>query len=326
MSDSVRQLADDYQDYTMSVSPTWAHMLGDYRFADRYEDATRAAEDDHIARTREFAARAAAIPDEGLSLQDRVTRDVVAFQATSGADIAECRLEEFAVNPVFGTQVDVAVTIPNLGLPDTDVAEAMVAKYHSIGQHLRDIAQRHREGVASGRTPAAFAVAQTIPQLDHWLATPPAEDPLLRTSAEPEGLDVEAWRGRLVRAIEESVRPGVQEFRDVLADEVTPHVRSDEHCGLAWLPDGEQTYARSLAANTTTTLTAEQIHDLGLDQIAKLEDEYRELGSEVLGTDDVPTIYQRLRTDPSLRHHDADEILAAWRCPSGSTACRWPSA
>jgi uncharacterized protein (DUF885 family) len=311
MSEQVRQLADDFHDWTMQVSPSSAHLLGDYRFADGYEDASRGAEDAEIGASREFATRAAAIADERLSLQDRVTRDIVAFQATSRADLAECRLAEFSVNPVFGTQVAVAITVPNMALPTVEVAEAMVPKLRSIGQHLRDVAQRHREGVASGRTPARFAVELTLPQLDTWLATPVADDPLLNTSPPPDGLDVQAWREQLEAAVERSVRPAVQELRDVLADEVLPHVRPDEHCGLSWLPDGEQAYATSLVANTTTTRTAQEIHDLGLEQVAKLEEEYRQLGAEVLGTDDVPTIYQRLRTDPALRHNEVDEILAA---------------
>jgi uncharacterized protein (DUF885 family) len=311
MSEQVRQLADDFHDWTMRVSPSSAHLLGDYRFADGYEDASRGAEDAEIGASREFATRAAAIADERLSLQDRVTRDIVAFQATSRADLAECRLAEFSVNPVFGIQVAVAITVPNMALPTVEVAEAMVPKLRSIGQHLRDVAQRHREGVASGRTPARFAVELTLPQLDTWLATPVADDPLLNTSPPPDGLDVQAWREQLEAAVERSVRPAVQELRDVLADEVLPHVRPDEHCGLSWLPDGEQAYATSLVANTTTTRTAQEIHDLGLEQVAKLEEEYRQLGAEVLGTDDVPTIYQRLRTDPALRHNEVDEILAA---------------
>ncbi|MDF2145223.1 DUF885 family protein [Knoellia sp. p5-6-4] len=311
MSDDVRQLAEDYHEHTMSVSPSWAHMLGDYRFADRYEDASRAAEDAEIARSREFAARAGALRDDDLSLQDRVTRAVVEFQATSGADLGECRFGAFAVNPVFGIQVDAPITVSNLGMPTVEVAEAMVAKFHGIGQHLRDVAQRHREGVASGRTPAAFAVAATVPQLDTWLARPISDDPLLQTSPPPEGLDVDAWRQRLQEAIETSVRPGLQEFRDVLADEVTPHVRPDERCGLGWLPDGEQAYATALVANTTTTLAAEQIHELGLEQVAKLEEEYRRLGKELFGTDDLESLYDRLRTDPALRHDDAAEILSA---------------
>lgn len=285
-------------------------MIGDYRFADRFDDASRAAEDDLITTSREFAARAAAIPDEDLSLEDRATRDVVAFQATSAADTAEGRTAEFAVNPVFGPQVDLPLTVSNLAIPNAEVAEAMVSKFHDMGQYLRDAAQRHREGIASGRTPADFAVRDTVPQLDAWLATPLSEDPLLHTADLPADVDVDAWRARLTEAIEHAVRPGLQEYRDVLVEEVAHHTRPDEKCGLVWLPDGEETYARALAANTTTTLTAQEIHDLGLRQIASLEEEYSALGGEVLGTSDVPEVYQRLRTDPALRHHDAAEILA----------------
>jgi uncharacterized protein (DUF885 family) len=310
MTDDVRQLADDYFDHWMRTSPSWAHMVGDYRFADRFEDVSRAAEDEQIAAEREFAARAAAIPDEGLSLQDRATRDVVAFQATSGADWAECRTEEFAVNPVFGPQVDLPLTVSNLAMPTAEVAEAMVQKFHAIGRYLRDSAERHREGVAAGRVPAAFAVAATVPQLDDWLAKPLSDDPLLQTADLPADVDADAWRARLADAIAEAVRPGLQAYRDVLADEVAPHGRPDDKVGLTWLPDGEQTYARALATNTTTTLSAQEIHDLGLRQIASLEEEYSTLGGEVLGTSDVPAVYERLRSDPALRHHDADEILA----------------
>jgi uncharacterized protein (DUF885 family) len=310
MTDDVRQLADDYHDHWMRTSPSWAHMVGDYRFADRFDDASRAAEDDLVTASREFAARAAAIPDEGLDLQDRATRDVVSFQATSAADVAECRTAEFAVNPVFGPQVDLPLTVANLAIPTAEVADAMVAKFLGMGQYLRDAAQRHREGVASGRTPAAFAVRDTVPQLDAWLAKPLSEDPLLHTADLPADVDADAWRARLTEAIEQAVRPGLQEYRDVLVDEVAPHTRPDEKCGLVWLPDGEETYARALAANTTTTLTAREIHDLGLRQIESLEQEYASLGGEVLGTSDVPEVYERLRTDPALRHHDAAEILA----------------
>ena len=325
MTDDVRQLADDYHDHWMRTSPSWAHMVGDYRFADQYEDASRAAEDDLIEASRAFAARAAAIPDDGLSLQDRTTRDVVAFQATSTADVLECRTEEFAVNPVFGPQVNLRLTVSNLAMPTAEVAEAMVEKYHGIGQYLRDSAQRHREGVASGRTPAAFAVAETLPQLDAWLSTPLSEDPLLETTELPADVDAEAWRARLMAAIEQAVRPGLQEYRDVLAQEVAPHVRPDEKCGLVWLPDGEQTYARALADNTTTTLSAQEIHDLGLRQIATLEEEYATLGAEVLGTSDVAAVYERLRTDPALRHHDAAEILAECETAFARARAEMPS-
>jgi uncharacterized protein (DUF885 family) len=312
MTDSVQQLADDFHDYRMRTSPTWAHMLGDYRFADQYEDGSRAAEDAETATLRDFAARAKAIPDEGLDGPDRVTRDVVAFDATTSADVGGSHLAEFGVDPVFGVQVALGVTVAGLSLPTAEVADAMVSKYRGIGQSIRDFAERHREGVASGRTPATFAVERAIEQVEQWLASPLDEDVLLTsTTAPPAAYDVEAWRGRLREVVAADVRPALEVFRDVLRDEVTPVMRPDERCGLSWLPDGEQTYAHLLARDTTTSLTAAQIHQIGLEQIASLEDEYRTLAPEMVGTDDLPSIYRALREDPALRHTSSTEIVAA---------------
>jgi uncharacterized protein (DUF885 family) len=312
MTDSVLQLAEDFHDHRMQTSPTWAHMLGDYRFADRYEDGSRAAEDAEISALREFATRARAIPDEGLDGQDRLTRDIVAYDATTSADVGESHLAEFGVDPVFGVQVALGVTIAGLSLPTAEVAEAMVAKYRGIGQNIRDFAERHREGAASGRTPATFAVERGIEQVEAWLATPLEDDVLLTSTTEPpSGYDVAAWRERLKAVVTSDVRPALEAFRDVLRDEVAPVMRPDEQCGLSWLPDGEQTYARLLARDTTTTLTAAEIHQIGLDHIASLGDEYRRLAPEVVGTDDLPSIYRALREDPALRHSSTSDIVAA---------------
>lgn len=303
------KLAQEYYDHQMEASPSWAHMLGDYRFADRFEDGSRAAEDRFVAGLRSFAERARAIPDEGLAEQDRVTRDFLAFDATTHADVLERRLAELAVDPVFGNQTAIPVTFAQLGLPTVEVAEAMVGKLEGVGQSFRDTAERHREGVASGRTPASFAVEDAIAQIEKWLGTPLSEDPLLAAVADPpEGLDVQAWREKLTRAVETSVRPGLEEFRDVLRDEVRPVMRSDDRCGLSWLPDGDESYAASLVLNTTTELSAQEIHDIGLQKIAELEEEYRALGSEVFGTDDVQEIYTRLRDDAALHYDTAEEI------------------
>ena len=309
--EAVSRLAADFHDWQMRTSPTWAHMLGVYEHAGRFEDTTRAEEDRQVEQLREFAARARAIPDEGLDEQDVVTRDMVALEADLGARVALTRMAELSANPIFGIQSDLQVTVPMLALPTVEVAEALVEKYRSIGQHLHDLAERHREGVAHGRTPAAFAVEGVIEQVDAWLAGPVEEDPLLRTAEPPEGLDTDKWRAQLRSAIEESVRPGLARYRDVLRDEVAPAARGDDSVGLCALPDGEDTYAALLALHTTTDLTAQQIHDLGLEQIAKLDEEYAVLGAEVFSIDDPAAVRERLRTDPEGRHQSAEDIVAA---------------
>jgi uncharacterized protein (DUF885 family) len=203
------------------------------------------------------------------------------------------------------------VRIPKLTLPNAEVAEAMAGKLAGIAAHFRDLADRHVEGVDHGRTPAEFAVSQTVDQLDAWIARPIGEDPLLST-AEPQGVaDREAWLARLGDVIARDVRPALATYRDTLRDRVLPKARPDDHCGLTWLADGAETYDRTIRFYTTVGLSAQEIHDIGLRQVESLADEYRTLGPEVVGSADLARIFEGLRSDPALHHTNADEIVAA---------------
>lgn len=310
MSDELDQLSDDYYDYRLRTAPTWAHMIGEYRYADRFDAIGRAAEDQAAADARELARRADAIAEDELDDQQRITRAMVAWEASARADILESRTSEFAANPIFGTQASLGVYMPKLAIPDADVAEAMVGKFESVARYFDDIAERHREGVASGRTPADFAVRQTVEQLDTWLARPIQDDPMLTVQDPPAGVDAARWRGRLLAVVQKQVRPAAERYRDVLRDEVAPKARADERCGLMHLPDGDATYAKLAAFYTTVDTSPQEIHEIGLHQVAALREEYAALGPEVVGTSDVPSIFAALRDDPALHHTSGDEIVA----------------
>ncbi|MEO7352564.1 MAG: DUF885 domain-containing protein [Marmoricola sp.] len=311
MTDSIDTLAEEYWAHYLEVEPTEAHLLGDYSQAGRFEQVTRDSEDDEIAAMRRFAQRAERIEESSLEGQQRITRSVLASGATTRADLLEARLTELAPDPIFGQQVSMPIVVAMLALPCADVAEALVEKFSGLGRYYRELADRQREGVAAGRFPAAFAAADTVAQIDDLLATPTADDPLLVTTMPPSGLDVDGWKARLRRVIETDVRPGLRAYRDVLRDEVLPLGRPDDHCGVSWLPDGEEAYAATLRYATTTSKTAQEIHDIGLAQIEKLAEEYRGLGPEVVGTDDLQAIFEAMRTDPRLHFRSGEQLVAA---------------
>ena len=311
MAADVNALAQEYFEYLLTAWPTWGHMMGNYEHADLYDDASRAGEDEEIRRRREFADRAEAIPEAGLSAQDRITREMLVFDGRRNADILDARFAEFGVDPIFGPVAGLPVYYPKLPIPNADVAEAMIEKTRGVATNYRDMSDRLLEGVARNRTPAAFAADDTVAQIDRWLASSIADDPLLHTS-EPIGVaDPDAWRARLRDVIETEVRPAMAVYRDTIRDRVRPHARDDDHVGLTWLADGDDAYGRMIRYHTTLKRSAQEIHEIGLAQIDKLADEYRVLGQEVLGTSDVPEIFRRLRDDPALHHTSGADIVSA---------------
>jgi uncharacterized protein (DUF885 family) len=313
MTDEVNALAAEYFDYLLQAWPTWGHIMGNYQHADRFDDASRAGEDEEIAARRSFADRAEAIPGDGLSAQDAITRGMIVFDGRRNAEVLEARFAEFGVDPIFGQQAGLPVRWPKLPLPNADVAEAMLPKARGVAKNFRDMSDRLLEGVAKNRTPAAFACDDTIAQLDAWLAKPVEEDPLLHPD-EPHGLaDADRWRRELRAIVENDVRPAMAHYRDTIRDRVRPHARDDAHVGLTWLEGGDAAYDTMVRYHTTLTKSAREVHEIGLEQIEKLAAEYRELGPEVLGTSDVTEIFRRLREDPALHHTNGADIVTASR-------------
>jgi uncharacterized protein (DUF885 family) len=309
----IDRLAEDYwQDY-LAANPTEAHLLGRYDWAGEFEDASREAEDARIAVLRDMVRRAEAIDDGDLDEQQRLTRDVVVSDASTKADLLEQRLGELAADPIFGLQTSVPIVLGMLALPDAAVAEALPDKLRGVGRAYDQLVDRLHEGAAHGRFPAAFAVRDTVAQLDELLGSPVVDDPLLRTTPPPEGVDADAWRNRLRDVVESVVRPAQAAYRDALRDEVLPHARTDEECGLRHLDGGEEAYAAALRMYTTTDKSAQEIHDIGLAQVEKLADEYRALGPEVVGSDDLEQIFESMRTDPALHFETGDQLVEASR-------------
>jgi uncharacterized protein (DUF885 family) len=308
LSDELRQLADDYWQAILDEEPTERHLLGDYSDVASYEEASREAGERYAATLRDFAHRAEAIETTALDPEEVLTRGVIISSATAHADLLDTPLGCRNADPVHGVQVSMALVMGLLAVPDQTVADAMPAKVDAIGTHLRQLAERTREGVGSGWVSPAFAVSATIEQIEKALAVPVADDPVVAAVQLPEGVDADGARAALREAVERSLRPGLEDYRDALRDAL-PHARSEQECGLSWLPGGSDAYDATLRYYTTTEKTALEIHEIGLAQVAKLADEYRSLGPEVVGTDDLQEIFEAMRTDPKLHFEHGDELV-----------------
>jgi uncharacterized protein (DUF885 family) len=313
MSDDVRTLADEYYDFKAANAPTAAHMRGDYRFADQFEQMSRPHEDATIAALREFARRAEELDPATMTAAELVTRDVLIYATTSGADVAATRLAELNVDPTFGSHIGIPIFMPRLTVNTPDLADAMVSKVAAMGTYFDEATERLREGLESNRLPVQFAVARVLEQLDELIEHPVDTHPFTVVNS-PDSFDdaqESAYRAALATALAESVIPALARQRDVIRDEIAPVARLDEHAGLSWLSDGASTYARAIERFTTLEMQAEEIHQIGRMEIDRLGDEYRAIAGPLLGTTDLAEIFARLREDPELHHENGPDVIEA---------------
>ncbi|PXX62468.1 uncharacterized protein (DUF885 family) [Nocardia tenerifensis] len=309
--DELTGLAERYWDTFLEAKPSDATLLGDRRFDDRIEDLSAEADERLLSTWRELLRQVDAVDAEGLDPTDRTTRSLLRTELSGAIERLAWRPLELASDQMEGVHANALTMAPQTNAPRPENARALVQRFRQYGDMLGQAVERFRAGLAAGRTPARITLERSLNQLDGYLASELSEDPFV-TMAGPRDWDGEAaWRAELTDVARDVIRPAFQSYRDVLFDELLPASRSDDQPGLCWLgADGEDIYRRQLRYHTTLPeLGADEIHELGLTELAGLREEYATVGQRLFGTAELGEVFARLRDDPALCYVDGEQIM-----------------
>ncbi|GHF75863.1 uncharacterized protein (DUF885 family) [Amycolatopsis bartoniae] len=290
----VEELADEFVQTWFAENPLWPSLLslpGDH---DRLPDPGNEAAQRFRARYNDLAA--AAESAQG----DPVTRGVVVQQARAAVDLIDAAEVEFSVSDALSAPGLMLLNLlPQVTLADEERAAGHVARLAQIPSYLDAVTGRQR-----GATPPGFLVREGADLLGRYLDHP---------ESDPLNIPGHSFVDRQEALLADVVRPAFARYREFLLDELSPRALGEDRPGLCWQPNGEQRYARLVRVHTTTDRTPQDLHETGLRLIDQLAEEYRELGSRVFGTSELPEIFDRLRTDPALRWHSGEELLESAR-------------
>lgn len=314
-------LAEEMLRLIFEAEPVFPTLLGLPGYDDQLGDKSAAAEQRHRATLVALAGRADALAGSTVDDGAALTATVVAQQARVQVDKIDARSVEYGISDRLGSQFpELVMLLPMVGLADSAAADNFLARLRAVPEFLAQLTERHREGLAAGLTPVAPLVRDAVAQLDRYLSNGPAA--MLASQEAPA--DRPSFVDERTQVLADVVWPAMQRYRDVLADEFVVPGRPEERGGLCWLPGGDGFYAGLVRAHTTTDRTPEELHRTGLDVMARVAEEFRELGGRVFGTSDLVTIFARLRDDQALRWKDADELLAAARSAIERAEARAP--
>ena len=314
MNRDIAELAERYFQVTMDAAPFDATMFGVPGWDAEVPDLSEAAEAETDGRLADLQRRLAAIDGGRLGPQDRITLAMLERGLADHRAELAARWPEVTVSATgSGIQTAVLGLVPKVSLATADQAADYQERCAKLAGCLDQAGDRLRAGLAKGRTPPALGVRAAVRQLDVYLAAGTEGDDPLLTPTPPAGVEAGRFRDRLAEVVAGSVRPAMARYRDLLAGPVLERARPDDRCGLAHLGDGEAVYRAAVAHHTTTDRDPAELHRLGLDLVAGLAEEYRELGRRVLGTGDMDQVLARLRDDPGLRFATGAEILQSGR-------------
>jgi len=311
-------LAEEYWQALMRAAPTWATQLGDRRYDALLSDISPAGAGKRMAELRALRSRVDAIDPAALDAARRTSRGLLLEEIDGAIAQQSCGFEEWVVDPLGGPQVGLLTLGELTPIRTTKEADDFIERVKAMGpfvdQHVANLAR----GLAAGRTAAIDPVDKTIAQLVQLDALAPEAWPMVDVARRirPEDItpaDSARFERELTVAVRDRVKPAFARYHAFLRDRVRPAARPQEKAGLAALPGGVECYTKMIRVHTSLPKTPEELHSLGLAEVARNRAALSALGTKALGTADVATIQQRLRDDPALHFASGEEIEAKAR-------------
>jgi uncharacterized protein (DUF885 family) len=311
-SQTLNALAAEYWEGRMQADPIEATLLGDRRYDDRMPDQTPEGHQRDIARLRGLLARVSAL--QGLTGRDRVTWGALRGEIESDLALRDCYMHEWAVDPRDGPQVGFLNLAILQSVSTPAQGRALVGRWQKLGADLDGRIANLRRGLAAGKVATRGSVERVLRQLDELLATP-VTDWVLMQPARAEHPDwpageLAAVRAGIAEAVSGTVRPAFERYRAVIRDEILPRSRPNDAVGLSHVPGGAACYQSLIKVHTSLALAPDEIHRIGLEEIARIRAEMVALGRKLFGTDELAAIQQKLRSDPALYFRTREEVEA----------------
>ncbi|MGZ5433231.1 MAG: DUF885 domain-containing protein [Thermoanaerobaculia bacterium] len=311
---ALRDLLSEQWEYTLRTSPEFASILGDRRYNDQVSDVSEAAVKADLEMTRRVLRRFEAISTVAFSEQERLNRDLMIKNLRDSLEGAKFRNWQMPVNQMSGIHL-FAAQLPSL-LPfatvkDYDDYVVRLAKFPNM---LDDTIANMRKGMAARLMPPKFLLEQVAEQASGIATTSAEESPFaLPLPKMPESISAEEQariRNAVLERVRDDVGPAYAKFAAFVRDEYAPKGRTE--VGVWSLPDGKARYAFMAKNSTTTDLTPEEIHVIGLREVARIEGEMLAI-AKTLGFDDLQSFNASLETNPAVKITSGEQILEAYR-------------
>jgi uncharacterized protein (DUF885 family) len=323
---ALHKLFDREWDREMREDPLAASDLGDYRFNDQWPDASmQAITHSHDADQQALKALAA-INRDALSPQDKVSYDLFKWKYNDRLDSYRFHEYLFPLNQLGGIQTVGDIATQSLRFATLKDYQDWLKRLQTFGPYMDQTIALLQQGVDEQRV-LPKVVADRIPQqiddnlVDSATKTSIADNvtksafyaPFLKKPAQVQ-IDDAAWvkmQDDAKTAITGTVLPAYQRLQSFFNDTYLPHARTA--LAVTTLPDGKAYYAYLVRHFTTTDMTPEQVHELGLEKVKEIHQQMLDVIAQTHFKGSFADFLKYLRTDPKFYYKNPDDLLNAYK-------------
>jgi uncharacterized protein (DUF885 family) len=316
---ALHALFDAEWEHDLAESPVWASSIGDRRFDAKWDDPSLKAHARREAHDRELLAKVSRITRSDLSASDALSYDLFRFKVQMAVDGQPFRLNLFPLNQRGGIQTSDEIADE---LPFTNVKafSDWNARLASFPQYMDATIEVLGEGIRAGMVHPRMIMQRVVAQIDAQIVTDPAKSPFYApykkigaggTTSPIPAADRERLANEAKQLVMSSVVPAFVKLRGFFVEKYLP--ASSDGVGAWRLPNGAALYAYTTRAHTTTRLTPDEIHGIGLREVARIRGEMEAVKNKAGFPGPLKDFFVFLRTDPRFYFKTGEELLYAYR-------------
>jgi uncharacterized protein (DUF885 family) len=215
-----------------------------------------------------------------------------------------CHGEYWPLNQQNGLQIFLPLLSELQPVGTPELRKAVLARWRDMPRFIDTDIESLREGLRRGYSLPKANAASVVEQLDGILKYPPAESPFSGVARRDSAA---GFKDSVVQVVVQEITPALRRYRNFLVSEYIPRAR--ETTAIAALPDGEECYRARVRNYTTIDRDARAVHQLGLEEMERIQTDMRTIGKRSFGTTDVPALIERIRSDPQYRFRSRDDLI-----------------
>jgi uncharacterized protein (DUF885 family) len=303
-------LFDEQYESDLRNFPERATAFGDYRYNDKLAEYSIAAIVQRNKTNEDFLARLEAIAPKGFSEQDQLSHDLlvrVLQQRITDFGLKEYEMPINQQNGIHTSLADLPLSVP---FDSVKHYEDYIARLHQIPRVLSQTTEVLRAGIKDKLMPVRFLIEKLPVQCQGIIDADPFLIPTKKYPASISAEDQKRLTREITDAVNADVMPAYRLFADFLRTVYAPEGRTT--LSVTSLPDGQKRYENDIYARTTTRLMPDEIHQIGLREIDRIEGEMTRIAKKE-GFADLAAFRASLKTNPKYIPKSSDQILDDFR-------------
>ena len=305
------ELFNSYWEWRLAQEPELATSVGRSEYNDRWRDWSRAARDRARAARQEFLQQLLYVGSGNLTPADRLSTHLLEWELRSAIDGEQYQNLVRRVSQMDGGHSQVFNVIGQMPARTVRDYENIIARLRALPAYVDQMIALLGEQLAADQTQPEVVVGLMLDQIQAQRRPSADASPLLgafrQFPSEITPADRERLREQAAAAYDQQFAPSWRRLEDFLRETYRPKARSS--IALTSLPDGRKLYDTAVRFHTTTSMTAEQVHALGLQEVARIEREMEQIARADGFTGAATAYEQELGTRPGMRFANREEML-----------------